>query len=585
MSRPGIPPEPVENVSDGRVARLELEVERLAGRVERLEAALASSSELEGHPVPFPTAQPDQPAATAAVAERPTLAGILALLGRASLVLGGAFLARAVTESGALPSAIGIGLGLAYAVFWTLVALRTGDPLSATFHGATAALIAFPLIWESVTRFAVLSPRAGAAAIAATAFLLLGVAARRRLPSLAVAGVLGALAADLGLFGSTLAIDPCVGTALALAAATLWLEVARGWEAPRWLAALFASALVGVMAIIATRAGGPPPAYAGLGPRRVLVYASILAALFFAAAVVRVFGLARDIGPFEIVQVPVALAVGIASAASVLRAEGSSTIALGFVAVACGLLATAAAFPLARRGQAENAAAFAWTGLALVVLTAPLALEPPGRALLLCALAVAAAATAGSRTLFGQSAVYLLWAVLAVGLPQAALAAAATHVPVLTPATAAVSAAALLVFLLEMRGGEKAFVPRAFAASLGLLGLGTAAMRVAAVLFGNGAPALSCAGTVILAGSAIGLAALSRIPRFDEQRWLVYAVLVLAGVKLVFVDLSAGRALTLVVGFGAFGVALLTAPRLVRPRSALGLPVSAPVSTGSTGVE
>jgi uncharacterized membrane protein len=48
----------------------------------------------------------------------------LALVGRTLIVLGGAFLLRAITESGVVSPSVGVSLGLAYAVTWLLARIR-----------------------------------------------------------------------------------------------------------------------------------------------------------------------------------------------------------------------------------------------------------------------------------------------------------------------------------------------------------------------------------------------------------------------------------------------------------------------------
>src|SRR6266498_203061 len=103
------------------------------------------------------------------VSSVPARENILSLTGRAILILGGAFLLRAATESTTLKPQIGIAIGLAYAIAWIAAAafaarkeLRT----AAAFHSAVAAIIGYPVIAEAVTRFHVLGA-AGAAIVIA----------------------------------------------------------------------------------------------------------------------------------------------------------------------------------------------------------------------------------------------------------------------------------------------------------------------------------------------------------------------------------------------------------------------------------
>src|SRR6476646_1202989 len=66
----------------------------------------------------------------------PPRENVLSLTGRAVLILGGAFLLRAATET-ALNAPIGIALGLAYAIAWigaAAIAAQTGRSTPAIFH-------------------------------------------------------------------------------------------------------------------------------------------------------------------------------------------------------------------------------------------------------------------------------------------------------------------------------------------------------------------------------------------------------------------------------------------------------------------
>ncbi len=52
---------------------------------------------------------------------------LLTLVGRTFVVLGGAYLLRALTESGTLPVTVGVTLGFAYAAIWLVAADRTAS--------------------------------------------------------------------------------------------------------------------------------------------------------------------------------------------------------------------------------------------------------------------------------------------------------------------------------------------------------------------------------------------------------------------------------------------------------------------------
>ena len=103
------------------------------------------------------------------------------LIGRSVLIVGGAYLLRALTEVGLIPQRAGIGLGFVYAMAWIVLAdraMQRGRRTAALYQAATAALIASSLIWEATTRFRAFPPFAGSLLAAIAAIALLAVAKR-----------------------------------------------------------------------------------------------------------------------------------------------------------------------------------------------------------------------------------------------------------------------------------------------------------------------------------------------------------------------------------------------------------------------
>ena len=210
-----------------RFVDLEERVERLEGALRGLERRLSTLG-LESR-----TDREDLPAVDTARAAG-DLSGVLALLGRACLVLGGAFLIRAATEAGEVSRAAGAGAGLLYAGIWLFFSDRDGRRgrnSSAAFHGVAAAGIAFPLLWELCTRFAILSARGAAAAVAAAAILLLALSLRQKTAALAWAATLGSVSTLFALVVSTGAIGSAAAAAIVLAGATIGLARRPEW---RW---------------------------------------------------------------------------------------------------------------------------------------------------------------------------------------------------------------------------------------------------------------------------------------------------------------------------------------------------------------
>jgi len=130
------------------------------------------------------------------------LAGVLAILGRAFLVLCGAFLLRGLTEAGNPPPRARDRARYSYAAAWIVMADRAataGRTLAATLSGCVASIVAYPLLWEAARKFSLLSPDQAVAGVALFTALALAVAWRRRLQTLAAAVTVAALVTDLSL--------------------------------------------------------------------------------------------------------------------------------------------------------------------------------------------------------------------------------------------------------------------------------------------------------------------------------------------------------------------------------------------------
>ena len=203
------------DTTSARLRDLESAVAGLSARIDRIEAlerdARASTDTAPAQEPPsadttIPGLSPDLAATGAARVQSP---GWLGLVGRTFIVLGGAFLLRALTESGQLPAAGGVWLGLAYAAVWMALAARVTGP-SSFFHGIASLLVGLPLILEAALKFRVFSAATSAAVLAAIAAAALAVAWRSRQRAFAMMASLGALATAFALAFGTGTMLPSV---------------------------------------------------------------------------------------------------------------------------------------------------------------------------------------------------------------------------------------------------------------------------------------------------------------------------------------------------------------------------------------
>jgi hypothetical protein len=566
--------------------RLDARIDALADRLRRVEERLSAEG-AEGLLPPEP-AERAQPVPRPRPTEGVSGPGILPLVGRSLVVLGGAFLLRWATQSGYLPHQIGSLVGMIYALLWIAMAdisAGRGQRQSGVFHGVTGAFIALPLLVEATTTLRFLTPPASAASLFAFVVLGLVVAGRRRLRILAWLVALPAAPLTFVLSFQTQALTPFLLCLLVLGFVTLWLGYLRRWQI---LATLMAGAANLGMALVVAEQVRSPSAQGtpqmGLGEALFLLFA--LVALYFGSYCFRVFKRKRTITPLEIGQTLVVLFVGLGGAAVAVHAREHAMLPLG---VGCLVLATAcytSAYGFLPRLDPDrrNFLFFTLLGLALALVGCELLLPRFIATLVFAAIALLAGAAArriASPVLYLHGAVYLLVAILRAGVPatiahafvgssvrfedwlNAALLLALT-VTILYPWLPRPQGRAVDTFL-----GRRAVDLFLFIGVLACGGIVVSLLvKAAPLVAGPDAQrgALASLRTGVLALSAALLARFDRRARLPALSWMVYTILALGAIKLAFEDLRVGGAATLFLSLGLYGGALIVAPRFLRRR-------------------
>lgn len=569
---------------EGQIRELSESLEEVRHRLARVEARLAeapparaasadSHAETSSTSAPSPELGPRSVAATETAATA-GLAETLGLIGRIFLVLGGGYLLRAITESGVVPAPLGLTLGMVYAVTWVYFADRTaaeGRNRSALAHGVAAALLGFPLIWETSVRFGYLTAWAAAAALAGMTVLLLFAAWRTRLMALRWVAALGAVTASFVILVGLRTASPFAAVLLALGLGTLWDDLGRREPILRWFTALAADLGVLVLTVEAMAAPERSPVEIVLGLQLALplLYVGCLGALDLWKR--------HAIDTFAMVQSTAALLVGLGGAVAMVWERGILATVLGAVLLVLAAVGYTFAFRVVDRTYRRSFHLFATVGMALLLAGSALLLS--WRALLWAGLAVLSAVLAsyfGRVSLAFQAALWALAAALTSGLEVAALHAFANPEvlgwPVYTPAVAAVWVSSLICLALPrpVATGPESFAskaPRVLFSLILIVGAATSLLYTAVRLVPAVAEdpgALSVLRTAILAAAAVALAWAGRFSRLREARWWVYPALVFGGLKLLLEDLTAGRPGTLFLSFVLYGSALIVAPRLMR---------------------
>ena len=551
-------------MDDDRLGRIESAVRDLEKRLAASEARLAA---VERQAAIDPAAH--EPAIMPMPAfGRAELAPVLSCIGRSFVVLGGAFLLRAITDAHVVPHAAGIAAGMAYGLLWLGMAYAAppADRLSAAFHGLVAAIIGYPLLWEATIRFGVLTPSGAALGLAAVTAGLFKVALRRNAETFAWIATTATLATSIALVAATGVLLPFALLLIAFGTATLWIGYAIDWTLLRWPVAAVANVLIIGLTMRATKSGGESP-FVAVAVQLLLLNAYIV------SIAIRTLVRARNVNAFEVVQTLAVVAVGFGGAVWVAHVTGAGIVPLAVVNLAAGASCYAIAwiFVAKQQGLARNFYFYTSLAIVLLLVSSRLLLDAGMLAVVCSALAVAACIVArrsGRNALMWHGAVYLIVAAIASGAVAASAdalvgSAAGAWRPFPAPALVVIAASvacwaitptvAFGTIVLWIAGGW--FVALVAPPLCGVAGVDANAGAVATVR------------TTILASAALGTAWLAQRPKYRDMSWLLYALLAAGAIKLVAEDLPHSQPATLFVALAFYGAALIAASRLGHRRS------------------
>lgn len=557
---------------------LELRIEEISESVRDL-AARVTALETGSQPTIAAESRPKIDSGSRAV--EGWTQSLVPLVGRALLLLGLAFLLRAITDLEAVPNAIGLALGFAYAMILLVAADRSAGAeegrTAALFYVIVSAVIAFPLVLEAATRFELLGGVGSALAAGVAAAALLVVADRRRLAIAAAAASLGGGLTLLALLRSFAQPAALLAMLAILGLAVLRVSDRRGWRPWRWSSALMANLGFAVL---------PAGIHAGrfsLDPAPATWLLLALFTAYLAAFTGRSLIGKRQIGIFEVVQTALAGLVAFGGAWALV---GADDLVPGVTALLLGVAAYGIAFsPGVRYDRRRSFFFFTSVGLALVAVGSLEFLPADDAALVWTALGIGCALFSSRYervTLSLHSTLYLLAALFASGIARVATAGfwmpdPASWPPIRSPHLAIIAAVAISVAIPAAREsrswGRLALAPRAALLLFLVWVVGGALLAgLAPGILGSGetldAGALATARTALFAVSALLLAWLSRRPRFTEAAWLVYPLLVVAGFRILSQDLREGRPVTLFLSLAVLGASLIASARWLRDRRA-----------------
>ena len=551
----------------------------LMARLEALERRVYSLEHpAEKMETAVPTAQVATVAQALSAAEQSAALGGFSfpVLGKAMLGIAGAYLLRAVEESGSLPRTAVAVLAFCYALLWLAGAARGNAAgwFTRTAYSCTSALILAPMLWEVTMRFQALPAAAAAAALGVFVCAAMALAWRRNLGSIVWVANVGAVAVALPL---SVASHQMTAFLAVLLLTVLLSEIAETCERPVSalpLAALGAAA--GVWAEIYIYSSLPDfrAQYPVLGAAQLVAPGIALFLIVGAGVILKTAIKGKKITAVETVLTMIAFLL--ADFAWVDFGPAWREVALGVVCLVLCAAGYAVCFYVFEHAEDKrNFQVFAAWSVALLVAGSLLCL-PTLVAVACLGAAAVAVCVAGTRrkqpALIVHGMVYLATAALVSGLLNNFLQALAGKLPGLfNPEMWMAAACSAICFGVarpeENESWKRLIAPMVFlaltvAALMAFLVEG--AMTLIALEVAPGAHHLALVRTLVLCVAALGLAFGGARWRRTELTRAGYVVLALAAVKLVAEDLRQGHLGFIAGSIFLFAVALIAVPRIAR---------------------
>ncbi len=551
---------------------------RLAASVENLERRVSA---LE-HPSEIAASAPDLRAIPAAA--RPAghglpfadAGGVFPVLGKAMLGIAGAYLLRAVAESGSFPKLAVVVLALVYAGTWLVWAARVPAEahFASTVYATTAALIFAPMLWELTLRFEVLPTSVTAAILSVFVVAAYALSWKRSLTSVVWVANVAAVLTTLALLIATHDLVPFSSALLLMALAS---EAAAGrnhWLRLRPLLAAAADLAIWILFYIYSRPEGPPPEYKNVATPILLALPCILFLIYGASTLFRTMRLRQKIRFFEIGQTVIAFLL---AAFSVLRFGASAGApVLGALCLLFSVACYAAAYAYFDRYHEErNYHVYAtWSG-ALFLAGSSLLLPPMPLALCLSIAAIVATllgVRASRLTLEFHGLAYLAAAAYASGLlGYAGRALAGTFPAVPGWVVWIVAASAVACYAVGGRFRTERWNQRFLQLLAAILAVAAVITFLVSVLvwlaeigMTPGAAQVAVIRTLITCAVALALAYSGSRWQRNELVWIAYGTLALVTAKLLFEDLQHGHPGSTAMSIFLYAVALILVPRMAR---------------------
>jgi hypothetical protein len=559
------------------VARLTARVEDLERRISVLEHPFSEMATAVPTKPATPKAASPVPHQPSAEALSPADAGgVFSVLGKAMLGIAGAYVLRAVAESGSVPKLAVVVLALAYAGMWLLWAARVPAQahFASTVYATTAVLILAPMLWELTLKFEVLPTAVTAGVLSGFVIAAYILAWKRDRTSIVWVVNGAAMLTSLALLIATRDLVPFTLSLLLMALASEVAGACQRWLRLRPLAAASVDLAVLVLLYIYSRPEGPPAEYKNVGTSELLALVCIPFLIYGTSAAFRTIRLRQKIKIFEIGQAVIAFLL---AAFSVLHFGGNAgALALGIFCLLFSVACYTAAYAYFDRYHEDlNYHVYAtWSG-ALFLAGSWLLLPTMPLALCLSVAAIVATllgARASRLTLEFHGLLFLAAAAYASGLlGYAAGALVGTFPAVPGWIVWIVAASAIPCYAVGGRFRTEQWNQRflqtlsaILAVAAVIVFLVSALVWLAAIGMTLGASHVAVIRTLITCAVALALAFSGSRWQRSELVWIAYGTLALVTAKLLFEDLRHGHPGSTAASIFLYAVALILVPRMAR---------------------
>ncbi len=550
---------------------------RISERLERLESRVSA---LEHSPKiinsrPSPATAPASGTHAAEEIAVPQDGGAFPVVGKAMLGIAGAYLLRAVAESGALPQWVIVALALAYAGMWLLWAARASanSPFASAAYAVTSGLILAPMLWELTLRFKVLPGWVTAGVLIAFVASASALAWKRNLtPVLWIANITAAFTA-LALLIATHDLEPFISALLIMAVISEFAADRKRWLGLRFLVAPAADLAVWIPIYIYSLPQSSRLDYAPVQSALLLTLPSVLFLIYGANVTFRTTWLRQRITIFEIVQTVIAFLL---AAFSLLELGPVVRTTLGIFCLVISAAGYAVAFALFDRLPEQRNYYVYSTWSALLLLAGSFLCLPPLQVALLLSAAAILATVVGVRrdrlTPEFHGLLYLAAAAFASGLLEyAVLALAGTFPSAPGWMVWLVAASVLLCYAVGGRFPGERWNQRLLRLLSAILAVSAAATLLVSVLvwlaaigMTPGAAHIAVIRTLITCALALTLAYGGSRWQHIELVWTAYGTLAFVTAKLLFEDLPHGHSGSIAISIFLYAVALIIVPRMAR---------------------